>query len=58
VTLEEVTIKIPENDLPGPPREKAVCSACGEEVMDGRQIKKGGQALCRACANGAYYRKK
>jgi formylmethanofuran dehydrogenase subunit E len=56
VTLEEVIVTIPENDLPGSPREKTVCDICGERVMDGRQVKKDGQTLCRACAGNAYYR--
>lgn len=56
VTLQDVTVKIPETDLPGPPKEKAVCAACGERVMDGRQVKKGGKTLCRACAGDSYYR--
>jgi formylmethanofuran dehydrogenase subunit E len=55
VTLQEVTVKIPETDLPGTTQEKAVCAACGEMVMDGRQVKKGRKALCRACAGGGYY---
>ncbi len=56
VTLEEVMVKIPETDLPGPAKVRAVCAACGERVVDGRQVKKGGKVLCRACADGAYYR--
>jgi formylmethanofuran dehydrogenase subunit E len=58
VTLEEVTVKIPETDLPGPPQEKAVCAACGERVMDGRQVNKGGKTLCRSCAYGGYYQQR
>jgi formylmethanofuran dehydrogenase subunit E len=57
VTLEDVTVKIPETDLPGPPKDSAVCASCGERVVDGRQVKKGGKTLCRACAGDAYYRK-
>jgi len=57
VTLQEVTVKIPETDLPGPPREKAVCAACGERIVDGRQVNKGGQTLCRACAGDSYYQR-
>ena len=55
VTLEEVTVKIPETDLPGPPQEKAICSSCGERVMDGRHVNKGGKVLCQSCARGGYY---
>jgi formylmethanofuran dehydrogenase subunit E len=55
VTLEEVTINIPETDLPGQPVRKAVCANCGERIMDGREVKKGDKTLCRGCANGKYY---
>jgi formylmethanofuran dehydrogenase subunit E len=57
VTLEEVIVDIPETDLPGSPKKKAVCAACGERVMDGRDVKVGKQTLCRGCAPGSYYRK-
>ena len=55
VTLQEVNIQIPEADLPGPPKNKAMCSLCGERIMDSREIKKGSKVLCRACASGKYY---
>ncbi len=55
VTLQPVRVIIPENDLPGSPRETAVCSSCGERIADGRHIKQNGVTLCQACANGAYY---
>jgi formylmethanofuran dehydrogenase subunit E len=55
VTLQEVKINIPEIDLPGPPKDKAVCASCGESIMDGREVSKGNKVLCRACAYGSYY---
>jgi formylmethanofuran dehydrogenase subunit E len=55
VTLQEVTVNIPETDLPGMPTQKTVCATCGETVMDGREIVKAKKTLCRACANGSYY---
>jgi iron complex transport system ATP-binding protein len=58
VTLEEVTVDIPENDLPGTPKDRAVCAVCGERVMDGREVNKDGKVLCRACAHGSYYQPK
>jgi formylmethanofuran dehydrogenase subunit E len=58
VVLQEVKIDIPETDLPGFPTKKALCSICGERIMDGREINQGGKALCRACANGKYYAEK
>jgi formylmethanofuran dehydrogenase subunit E len=56
VTLQEVTVNIPETDLPGSPTRKAICAICGEMAMDGRELNKGHDILCRACANGRYYR--
>ena len=55
VILQEVQIEIAETDLPGPPREKAVCAVCGERVMDARGVLRDGAIFCKACANGAYY---
>jgi formylmethanofuran dehydrogenase subunit E len=58
LSLQRVEVNIPENDLPGPPKEKAVCTKCGERIMDGRAIFKDGKAYCKACLYGAYYKVK
>jgi formylmethanofuran dehydrogenase subunit E len=55
VTLQDVTVNITENDLPGFPRQKACCEQCGERIMDGREVVKNGRTLCRGCAGGKYY---
>ena len=39
----------------GRPRSRLACAECGEEVSAGREIWREDQALCRACAAGAYY---
>ena len=56
--LERVEVDIPENDLPGSAKERAVCSVCKERVMDGRAVFKDGVPYCKACLYGAYYRVK
>jgi formylmethanofuran dehydrogenase subunit E len=33
----------------------AICQACGEEIINEREVVSGGQVLCRACAGEAYY---
>ncbi len=38
------------------PGVRTVCGACGEEVINEREVEIGGRVLCRACAEGAYYR--
>jgi formylmethanofuran dehydrogenase subunit E len=54
---EPVTVSIPAEDLPGRPVRSAVCSVCGEKVMDARDVTHEGKIFCRACFGGAYYTK-
>jgi formylmethanofuran dehydrogenase subunit E len=58
VILQEVRVNIPETDLPGPPRGKAICAVCEERIMDGRDVIREGKTICRACAGGKYYNEK
>ena len=44
-------------DLPGHPISRVVCDQCGEGVNDRREVRRGGNILCRACAFGPYYRR-
>lgn len=55
--IEEMNIEIPENDIPGFPRQTTTCKTCEEKIMDGREVIFNGKTLCRACADGAYYKK-
>lgn len=55
IALRAVQVNIPGYDLPGFPLKTAVCSICGEQIMDGRDIARGGRAICRGCAHGSYY---
>jgi formylmethanofuran dehydrogenase subunit E len=57
IKLQEVQVNIPKFDLPGFPLKTAVCSICGETIMDGRDTDRNGVILCRACAGSAYYQK-
>ncbi|WP_071428917.1 FmdE family protein [Angelakisella massiliensis] len=54
--VQWVTVDMAPGDLPGPPCATAVCSQCGESVLDGKHIIRNGRVLCRACADGAYYK--
>jgi formylmethanofuran dehydrogenase subunit E len=58
VILQEVVVDIPKTDLPGHPQKRAYCSICGERIMDGREINRNEQTICRACAGSKYYREK
>ena len=35
---------------------RAACEACGEEILNGREIQRRDITLCRACAGESYYR--
>jgi formylmethanofuran dehydrogenase subunit E len=51
LSLEEVNLEIPENDIPGLPDHIAVCSICGEHVIDRKEFVLNGTTICRSCAN-------
>jgi formylmethanofuran dehydrogenase subunit E len=56
-TVENVTVDIPLEDLPGKPSSKLACENCGEKIMDGREKMVNDRVLCRACAGDAYYKR-
>ena len=56
IKLQDVQVIIPKYDMPGFPLKTAVCSVCGEQIMDGRDMDRKGVVLCRGCAEGTYYR--
>lgn len=53
---KDVKVEIPEEDMPGRPARRIKCEECGEHVQDSRDIDRNGRLLCRACANGPYYK--
>ena len=53
--VQQVDVTIGEFDTPGPTRRKVACSRCGQVVRDGREVINENRALCRPCAEGAYF---
>ncbi|HII97669.1 MAG TPA: formylmethanofuran dehydrogenase [Methanoregula sp.] len=53
--IEHVWVELSATDIPGVPRQKSVCSACKERIMDGREVSTGGKTLCKNCAGQSYY---
>jgi formylmethanofuran dehydrogenase subunit E len=53
--LQSVRVKMTPDDLPGRPRSRTVCQACGEGINDGREQIVGSSVLCRSCAGESYY---
>ena len=52
-TFVEVTLDI--QALISRPGVRVNCDACGEEIINQREVSLGAQTLCRSCADGAYY---
>lgn len=50
-----VRVNIPPEDMPGRPLRRIQCARCGEYVQDMREVYRDREALCKACAEGAYY---
>lgn len=55
-SVQEVALKTPIAQIISRPGLKVVCEACGEEILNGRQVVHEGSTLCRACAGASYYR--
>ncbi len=55
-SLQEVNVRIPEQDLPGKPLSRVACRKCGDWIQDRREVLQDKMVLCRGCANGKYYR--
>jgi formylmethanofuran dehydrogenase subunit E len=54
--IEHVLIEVNQNDLPGHPKQRDLCSKCGEGINDHREVRReDGTILCRPCASGRYY---
>jgi formylmethanofuran dehydrogenase subunit E len=53
--VQQVKVKIDDCDLPGPTRYKVSCSRCGQVVRDRREVIKNGVAMCKPCAENAYF---
>jgi formylmethanofuran dehydrogenase subunit E len=52
-----VTVTLDIEALVSRPGLRVPCAGCGEEIMNEREVLRGGVALCKVCAGGAsYYR--
>ncbi len=50
-----VRVRIAPEDLPGFKSPAVICARCGEGVKFRREVVRGGETLCRACAGESYY---
>ncbi len=54
-TLAEVTLNTSIEAILSRPGVRVDCDVCGEEIINEREVIRGGLTLCRACAEGGYY---
>ena len=54
-TLQKVALNRSVGEIVSRPGVRVNCDACGEEIMNEREIKGNGLTLCRACGQGSYY---
>ena len=55
-TVRSVNLTLSVEQLLSKPGSKAVCRVCGEEIINEREVRRGGDVLCRACAGESYWR--
>lgn len=51
----EVTLTIDLGAIRSRPGTRVTCSACGEEVINEREVRIGERTVCRGCAGEGYY---
>jgi len=54
--LRWVKVELPPEEFPGYKGERIVCAKCGEGINFKREVRRGDQVLCRACAGESYYK--
>lgn len=52
---QEVTLTVDLAAILGKPGTRAICSVCGEEVLNQREVMKDGKLMCKSCAGEAYW---
>lgn len=55
LAAQRVSLVTPVESLISRPACRVICSRCGEEIMNEREVMQDGVLLCRACAGTAYY---
>lgn len=53
--VQDVTVSLRPEDLPGPPLGKEICAECGETILDRREIQLADKTLCRRCSGKDHY---
>lgn len=55
LSIQAVHLATPVAEIVSRPVVRANCGLCGEEIINEREIMRGGQVLCRSCSGPGYY---
>ncbi|MCL4870794.1 MAG: formylmethanofuran dehydrogenase [Anaerolineae bacterium] len=55
LTLQPVHLQTPISQIVSRPGVRVNCTACGEEIMNEREVWRGAAALCQSCTGNSYY---
>lgn len=55
LTVRVVTLTIDLATLLGDRATRVECAACGEEILNGREVRSGGGLFCCSCLDSSYY---
>ncbi len=53
--VQEVVLTTSVETIISRPRRRVVCDCCGEEILNEREVRRGGITRCRACDGKPYY---
>ena len=54
-TFQRVKLLIPASQIISRQNARAKCSACGEEIINEREVVVDNMVMCQTCAHGSYY---
>jgi len=55
LVYQTVQLARPVGEIISTPSKRAICDKCGEEIINQREVVRGGVTLCKGCAGEAYY---
>lgn len=55
LSVEEIRLNVSPERILSRPGLRVTCARCGEEIINERELIRGGQAVCRSCAGEGYY---
>jgi formylmethanofuran dehydrogenase subunit E len=55
-SFQRVQLVTPARQIMSRQNARVLCSSCGEEVINEREVLVDGEVLCQMCASGGYYR--